>query len=450
MKKVKISELKKLIVKGKEYAFKDLWKIDSFHLPKQKKLLIKTIRTLVLAFRGFKEDHVNLRASSLTFFSLLSVVPVMALAFGFAKAFGMDGNLESVLQKNLKGQEEVVKWIVDFANNMLENVQGSLIIGVGAPILIWTVIKVLGNIENSFNSIWQVKKPRAFFRKFSDYLAMMLLAPILLIMSGSLQVVAIKMVKSMTQEISILGYVGPFIFGLVKLIPYILMWLLFTVIYVFMPNTKVKFSSALVAGIIAGVAFQLLQWGYFHFQIGVSRFNAIYGGFAALPLFLVWLNWSWLIVLFGAEISFAAQNQHEFEFESDIKTLNVKSKQLISILITQHVIQFFEKGDLPPTSQQISINLKLPIRIVRFLLNELVECRILAETPTDVEKQPGYLPAKSIQNLTIMDVTESISTKGSEFTGVENNEISVKIEAILSKQQQLIKNSDLDFLVKEL
>jgi len=450
MAKSKIDKIKELVKQANNYIFNDLWTIDSFQLPKQKKIIIKTIRTLVLAFRGFKEDHVSLRASSLTFFSLLSVVPVMALAFGFAKGFGLDGKLEELMQSNMKGQEEVAKWIVDFSTNMLSSVKGGWIIGVGLVFLIWTVMKVLGNIENSFNGIWQVKTPRSLFRKFSDYIAIMLFAPILLIMSSSAQVILMDMVDKMTHEISIIEHVGPVIYFLVKFVPYILIWLLFTLIYLFMPNTKVQFTSALVAGIIAGAAFQLLQWGYFHFQVGVSRFNVIYGGFAALPLFLVWLNWSWLIVLFGAEISFAAQNQHEFEFESDIKTLNIKSKQLISILITHYVIRFFEKGELPPTSRNISIDLKLPIRIVRFLLNELVDCRILAETPSEIEKLPGYLPAKSIQKLSILEVTESISSKGTAFKGVENNEISDKIELLLKGQNKLIKDSDLNCLIKEL
>lgn len=450
MVKSKVNKIKGRIEQAKQFVFNDLWTIDSFHLPAQKKLLIKTIRTLVLAFRGFKEDRVNLRASSLTFFSLLSVVPVMALAFGIAKGFGLDGMLESVMQTNMKGQEDIAKWILDFADNMLSSVKGGWIAGVGLVFLIWTVMKVLGNIENSFNDIWQVNTPRAFFRKFSDYLAMMIVAPLLFILSSSAQVVLIKMIDTISADPSVIGHIGPALYFFAKFVPIILIWLLFTLLYVFMPNTKVKFTSALVAGIIAGAAFQLLQWGYFHFQIGVSKFNVIYGGFAALPLFLVWLNWSWLIVLFGAEISFAAQNQHEFEFESDIKTLNIKSKQLISILITHHVISFFEKGDPPPNSQEISINLKLPTRIVRFLLNELIECRILAETPTEIEKMPGYLPAKSIQNLSILDVTESISSKGTSFNGVENNEVSDKIEELLKGQNKLIKDSEFDFLIKEL
>lgn len=450
MVKLKVKKIKEQIKQAKQFVFTDLWTIDSFHLPAQKKLLIKTIRTLVLAFRGFKEDRVNLRASSLTFFSLLSVVPVMALAFGIAKGFGLDGMLESVMQTNMKGQEDIAKWILDFADNMLSSVKGGWIAGVGLVFLIWTVMKVLGNIENSFNDIWQVKTPRAFFRKFSDYLAMMIVAPLIFILSSSAQVILIEMVDKISADPSIIGNIGPVLYFFVKFVPIILIWLLFTLIYVFMPNTKVNFTSALIGGIIAGAAFQMLQWGYFHFQIGVSKFNVIYGGFAALPLFLVWLNWSWLIVLFGAEISFAAQNQHEFEFESDIKTLNIKSKQLISILITNHVISFFEKGDPPPNSQEISINLKLPIRIVRFLLNELIECRILAETPTIIEKMPGYLPAKSIQNLTIMDVIESISNKGTAFTGVENNKVSDKIEELLNNQNKLIKDSNFDYLIKEL
>lgn len=425
-------DVKAIIAKIKSFLLNDIWKVESNNLPKVRRIVIKGLRTFALAYRGFNEDKVNLRASALTFYSVLSVVPVMAMAFGIAKGFGFDGKLQVLLQENLKGQEDVATFLIDFSNNMLNSVKGGWIFGIGLIFLLWSVLKVLGNIENSFNSIWQVKRSRVFFRKFSDYFSIMLIAPILILLSSSTQVVIIEMVDKLTQEITFIGYVGPVLYSLVKLVPYILIWLLFTFIYMVMPNTKVKFGSALIAGIVAGTTFQLLQWGYIHFQIGVSKSNAIYGSFAALPLFLVWLNWSWLIVLFGAEISFSAQNHHQYEYESDIKNLNVKSQNLITLYLTHCIIKNFEEGELPLTAQNISEKLKLPVRLVRHLLYELVEIRILAETPSNYSKEPAFLPARDIHTLTIFDILNKLNNKGYEYAFINEDKKTINsISALL-------------------
>jgi membrane protein len=425
MKKI-IAQIISFIKVSQKFILNDIWKISLTEINWHKKLLIKLVRTFTLAFRGFKEDKVNLRASALTFYSILSVVPVMAMAFGIAKGFGFEEKMKLLLQENLKGQEEVATFLIDFSGNMLNSVKGGWIFGVGLVFLLWTVMQVLGNIENAFNSIWQVKRSRVFFRKFSDYFSIMLVAPILILVSSSAQIVIIEMVDRITSEIAIIGYIGPFIYSLIKLIPFVLIWLLFTFIYMVMPNTKVNFGSALIAGIVAGTTFQLLQFFYIHFQIGVSKYNAIYGSFAALPLFLVWLNWSWLIVLFGAEISFSAQNHHQYEFESDIKTLSLRSKRLTSLYILQYIIGHFEKSDPPQTAQNISINLKLPVRLVRLLLYEMVECHVLAETPSKDFKEPAFLPARNLQTLTMHFVIEQLNNTGLEYTFSDNEDAALK------------------------
>lgn len=443
-------DYKKKINQVKQYVVEDLWSINTWHLPKYKKFIVKLVRTIILAYRGFVEDKVNLRASSLTYFSLLSVVPVMALIFGFAKGFGLDTKLETVVLENFKNQEEIAQWILKFASSMLQSVKGGWIIGVGLIFLIWTVMKVLGNIENSFNGIWQVKKPRVFFRKFSDYIAMMLFAPILFIMSSSAQVAIIKMLNIVTTDSSIIGYVGPFITFLIKIIPYILIWLLFTLVYVVMPNTKVKFGSAFVAGIIAGSAFQLLQWGYFHFQIGFSKYNTIYAGFAALPLFMVWLNWSWLIVLFGAEISFSIQNQHEYEYEHDLKNLSLSSKQFLSIYIVHFIVKKFKNAEKPSTALVISEELKLPVKIVNHLIYSLIECNLLVETTKNANNDIAFLPACDIEYFTVHFVIDKLNNNGLEFEAENNDKVIKSINNILDNFKETIKKSSANIRLQDI
>ncbi len=434
MTKLKNKRANKLIDKVKfikTHLLTDIWKLETKGLPVFKRMYINLLRSFVLAYRGFQEDKVQLQAASLTFFSVLSVVPVLAMVFGLAKGFGMEDKMQSMLQDTLKGQEEVAAWLINFSRNMLDNVSGGWVFGIGLSFLFWSVMKVLGNIENAFNSIWQVNKGRVFFRKFSDYFSMMLVTIILFVLSSSTQVLIIQMIDKIMSEITLIGFMRPIIHIGMKSIPYVLVWLLFTLVYMVMPNTKVKFASALLAGVIAGSLFQVLQWGYFHFQIGVSNYNAVYGGFAALPLFLVWLNFSWLIVLFGAEISFAAQNHRKYEFESDIKSMNRWSHRIVSVYIFNEIVQNFLKGEPPLTSPKISEKLKLPVRVVRHILYELVEINMIIETPGDVNKESYFIPYKDVHNIRIQDIVQQLNRKGNDILFV-NQEDRVLSEIIKS------------------
>ncbi len=450
MKKL-VTIIKKLLIDSKTFVVSGIWRVNMHDLPWYKLIVIKLLRVFILAYRGFNENKVNLRASALTYFSILSVVPIIAMAFGVAKGFGFEQKMQQLLHESLKGQEDIAEWLIDFSSNMLNSVQGGLIFGISLVFLLWTVMNVLSNIESSFNNIWQVKQSRVLFRKFSDYFSIMFVAPILIIVSSSSQVFIIETVDRVSNEIAFIGYVGPVLQFFVKLVPYILVWMLFTFIYMVMPNTKVKFSSALLAGVIAGTAFQVLQWGYIHFQIGVSRYNTIYGSFAALPLFLVWLNYSWLIVLFGAEISFSAQNHYRYEFETDIKNMNISSKQLATIYLLGYIISNFELGNAPLTAQQISKYLKMPVRFVLQLIYELVDCDILAETPGKELKMPAFLPAKSIQSMSIFHVIDKLNNVGLDFSFVNNNDQALAdIKKRIDSLNKLVFNSENNVLLSSI
>ncbi|HQP12356.1 MAG TPA: YihY/virulence factor BrkB family protein, partial [Candidatus Omnitrophota bacterium] len=319
----------------------DIWRIRMHKLSRTKSFWLKQLRIMLLAFRGFDEDKCQLRASALTYYSLLSIVPLVAMAFGIAKGFGIEKILEKQLYEKLAGQEEVVERIISFSQTLLETTKGGVIAGVGVAILFWTVIKVLGNIESSFNDIWGIRKSRTWGRKFSDYLSIMLICPLLLIMSSSITVLVTSQVKLVVEKISFLGVLSPAIFMILSLLPYCVIWVLFTYIYIFMPNTSVSFKSGLFGGMIAGTIYQIVQWIYINFQVGVAKYGAVYGSFAALPLFLVWLQMSWIIVLFGAEISFAEQNVETYELEPDCLKASHTYKRLLALRIVQLSVKRF-------------------------------------------------------------------------------------------------------------
>lgn len=327
--------IKRQDVKNKvvDYLNKDIWRIPLKEVPARRSFFIRVLRIVILALRGFNEDNCSLRASALTFYSLLSIVPVFALAFGIAKGFGLEKILEKQILEKIPAQNEVVTNIINFSHALLENTKGGVVAGAGVILLFWTVIKVLGNIERSFNEIWGIKRMRSISRRFADYLSVMLICPILLIVASSVTIFVAAQAGILTKKIALLGVLAPLISFLLGFLPYTVIWVLFTFVYIFIPNTKVKFSAAVLAGIVAGTIYQVVQWVYVEFQIGVAKYNAIYGSFAALPLFLVWLQLSWRIVLFGAEISFAYQNVDTYEFEPDCLNASRAFRNLLALRI---------------------------------------------------------------------------------------------------------------------
>ena len=390
----------------------DIWRIRLKTLSPIKAFFIKQLRIALLALRGFNEDKCALRASALTFYSLLSIVPVLAMVFGIAKGFGFEKLLKKEILEKLAAQQDVVIRITDFAHNLLENTKGGLIAGIGVAVLFWTAIKLLGNIESSLNDIWKIKKSRTLLRKFSDYLFIILICPILVIMSSSVTVFITTQVTLITEKVALLGFISPVIFFLLKLLPYVLIWALFTLNFIFMPNTKVNFTSSLIAGILSGTIFQIAQWGYIAFQVGVTRYNAIYGSFAALPLFLIWLQLSWLIVLLGAEFCFAHQNVNMYEYEPDCRQISFSFKKLISLQIAHLLIVNFSKGKDPLNATEISGILEIPIRLVREVLRELAESRILSRTRTEDHAESAFQPALDINMLKIEYIIEALDRRG--------------------------------------
>lgn len=423
------------IQKVRNFLTHEIWSIQLSDYPPPRRLLFHTLRILLLAYRGFVEDRVLLRASALTYFTLLSIVPILAMGFGIAKGFGIEKYLEKQLLENFQGQEEILSQVIDFSNNLLQNTGGGLIAGIGIVVLFYSVLKVFGHIEHSFNDIWQIKTPRPLTRKFADYLSMMLIAPVLLIASSGINVFIVTQLSSLSDRIELINKLGPYILFVLKFLPYFIIWIVFTLMYVVMPNTRVNIVSGLIGGIIAGSAFSLTQWIYIDFQIGVSKYNAIYGSFAALPLFLAWLRLSWLIVLFGAEISFSHQNQNLYEFEAETESISNRSRKAISILILNRVIGRFMNGETPLTSQELSKDLKIPIRLVRSLLENLVACNILSKTYTTQPKTPAFQPAQYIDKFTVSFVVNQLDSQGANI-----KLINPKLDRINEIHQAFINN----------
>jgi membrane protein len=429
---------------------REIWRIPTRKLSRKHSFLIKQLRVVLLAIREFKGNLCQLNASALTFYTLISIVPIMAMAFGIAKGFGLDRTLEDQLLGKFPGQEGVISQIIGFANNLLKNTNGGIIAGIGVLVLFWTVIKVLNQIENSFNGIWGVKKGRAFDRKLTDYLSIMLICPFFVIASGGITVFITSQIEMVIAKLSFLGPLGPIILLSLKILPYVMLWALFTFLYVFMPNTKVNFLSGLIGGVVAGTVYQVVQVLYIHFQIGAGKMNVIYGSFAALPLFLIWLQLSWRIVLFGAELSFAHQNEDTYEFEHDCLNVSPAFKRLLALRIACEAVKRFAQGHDPVSAGQITDKLDIPIRLVREILFELSEVKVLAEMSGPADRQLFFQPARDINEMTVKFVMDALDRKGTDSIPVAEGIELTRLSEALRVFNDLVKKSPANKLLKDI
>jgi membrane protein len=314
--------------KSLDLLTKMLWPADSERIGSFRAFLIRQLRILFLALESALQNKIILLAPALTFFSVLSIVPAAALALGVAKGFGLERFLEQQLQVALAGREAVLDWVIEITGTFFSQIDGGVVAVAGVGVLIYTILMLLVTVEKIFNQIWQVKSGRTMLQRIRDYSAIIILGPLLLIASGVVSVFITTSIQLLDGSL-----LSPFLFFLLRLMPYLLIWMLFTLLYLVMPNTRVHFLPALITGIVAGTAFQLIQWAYLTFQIGAVGLGIVYGSFATFPLLLIWMQVSWMVVLLGAELAHAAQNIELYRYGPVPKKISPYNNLLLSLYI---------------------------------------------------------------------------------------------------------------------
>ncbi|MEQ8820138.1 MAG: YihY/virulence factor BrkB family protein [Sumerlaeia bacterium] len=474
----------------------DIWRIRMSEQPFKRRLLLRPLRMLIMAGKEFGTDKCALHASALTFYTLLSIVPVLALAFGVAKGFGLHETLESKVRdvasgKNLvevdmalagaeapttpvltvaagdslaspamagegeatlgdlsQGQAEVVDQLINFASNMLDNAKGGVVAGLGVFILLWTVIKLLGHIEGSFNTIWHVHTGRSWVRKFSDYLSVMLVSPVLFLTSTSITAfIASQFLAALDQSTWLAFLSGP-ARALLIAVPSLLYGLMFAFVYLFIPNTKVKPLSAIFGGLCAGVLYQLTQFAFVKFQVGISGANAIYGTFAALPLFLTWLNLSWMIVLLGAELAYAHQFSDLEEIEEASRPISQRAKRLAALCLVRECVEDFAAGQPASSAEDLCARVGMPIGVTSDILSELVDCGLLSEVLRKGQVE-GYQPGTDIGNLRVADVVLKLDAHGREDFQMAETEERKQLEEIMATFRESLEKSEKNKVLKD-
>ncbi|MDD5461487.1 MAG: YihY/virulence factor BrkB family protein [Methylococcales bacterium] len=426
----------------------DIWRLHEQRLPLFKARIVKALRIVILSVQGFYSDLCPLRASALTLYSLLSIVPIIAMLFGIAKGFGIEKIFEQQLLKHAPDQNTMLIQLISFAQNLLESTKGGVVAGIGIVVLFWTIINVIGNIEESFNYIWKISKARSISRKFSDYLSLMLLAPVLLIASGSITVFLNTKITWLMTLIHLPEFGAWLVLSALGLLPVALMIALFSFTLIFMPNQKINFKAGIIAGIVTGILYQLSQWAYLSLQIGVSSYNAIYGSFAALPLFIAWLQIGWMIVLFGCEVAFFLQNYNIYKNNNRFSDLSFSLRKIIALQIAHLIISNFVQMNNPLSAIEIAQKLVIPIAIVQPVLANLIASHIIVEFKNQDEVDEAYLPAVDINILSIAYIINALEQCGQSHLADINQE-PLFMNAV-NKFKELMESSEQNRLLKDI
>ena len=389
-----------------------IWQDSVYQQLSLKNAVAYVTRVVYILINRYTTDKISNKAAALTYSTLLSIVPILAILFGIARGFGFDNLLRQQIEQGLLGNNETTKQIFQFVDSYLSQTTGGVFLGVGLIALLWTFISLVNNMESIFNDIWYVKKSRTAYRKLTDYFSMLILMPILIIVSGGLSI----FMSTLVSKIEGYTLLAPMIKFLISLIPYVLSWLMFTALYVFMPNTSVKILYALIAGLIAGSLFQAFQYLYISGQVWVSKYNAIYGSFAALPLFLLWLQVSWTICILGAQLTHIMQNFKRYDNYKEVNNASYEYRNYLAVVLMSVICKQYANGNEKLYSaRQLSNICHIPIQLTQMVLNELMEADLLIMNAPDKSQEEIYLPASGCVDITLAETIDRLSTKGFGF-----------------------------------
>lgn len=390
-----------------------IWYIKEEDLSPVRRYLFRMMKKLVLTVECYVLRNLNSYASALTFSSILAIVPILAIIFAIGRGFGYGSVVEEEIKRNLSVNQHFADIIFDFIGSYLDHTKSGFFIGFGLLLLLYTIIQLTSNIEIALNEVWQVKNQRSVYRQITDYISVFLLLPILIIISSGLSI----FLATAAQYFPDFRLLSTTVQLMLHLLPYVISSLLFIGLYCYMPNTRVQVRHAFFPGILAGILFQLLQYFYIHSQIWVSTYNAIYGSFAALPMFMLWVNFSWIICLFGAQLTYANQNLKSYFYLKDIHRISRNYHDVLLIMILSKISKRFEKDMIPYSVYGLSAETTLPVGVISKLIHELHKMNLIVVEGDNLEETQRVVPSADIHKMTVNEVMARIDAYGDFYTG---------------------------------
>ena len=390
----------------------DMWRMKSSDFEGVfQRLGLEIIRTIVLVVRGFGSKNLNDKAKSLTYSLIFAVIPILAMIMAVANGFGVSGVIENQLNHSFLGETNLVPTIMEMVQRYLDTAQGGLFIGIGLLILLWAVYSFFQSVETAFNKIWNVKQSRSILHQAAAYIAIVVLIPVVIVCSAGINIFVHTTVESTVHLEAVNHFLRT---NGVTFLQFVMCWLLFTVMYIAIPNTKVRFMSAFIPGVIMGSLFQLLQMLSVYIIASLSRTSIVYGAFATVPILMTWLQYTSLLILIGAEMSYAIQNNEEFEYEQDLNSMSRRYKDFIMLYLLSVIVQRFENDEEPLTAHELAVRDHLPIRVVNQLLSRMTEVGLLREVYVEGKEERTFQPALDTHKISVGMVMERIDQQGSE------------------------------------
>jgi membrane protein len=413
------------------------------HTPK-KRWLYRFLQTIILVARGFKDQVLVVRANSLSFALLFAFIPMMALIYAIARGFGFEETVKSTISSSFLAEANVAPVLLEWIERYLETARDGLFLGIGLIVLIWAVYAFFNMLENSFNSIWNVKQSRSFARRMTNYVITLLLVPVLVVVTSGISI----FLNSTEVLASVLDSIVPIRKFMLRFLPFVATAGVFTWIFIAIPNTKVKFSSAIIPGILMGLLYQVVQALSMYLVVLFARMSIVYGAFSAIPLVLIWLHITCWLLLVGSELAFAIQNNDLFAYEKDLKNMSRRYKDYVMLYLLSVIIRRFEAGESPQTAQEMAAENQLPIRLVQQVLSRLEETVIVRRVYVEYEEEQAFIPALDTKSITVEMVIGRISAQGTEeFL----QHTPAEMQAFWQRYQQMIDaNHSDDILVSEL
>ena len=395
----------------REFIQYDLWRQShiGIHAPK-KRFLYRLLQTLILVGRGFKDQVLVVRANSLSFALLFAFIPMMALIYAVARGFGFEEVFTEQLTGSFLAEANIAPVLLEWVERYLATARDGLFLGIGLVVLIWAVYAFFNMLENSFNSIWNVKKTRSFGRRMTNYVMTLLLVPVLVVVTSGISI----FLNSTEVLSSVLQAVEPLRRFMLRFIPFVATSAVFTWIFIAIPSTKVKFSSAIIPGVLMGFLYQVVQALSMYLVVLFTRMSIVYGAFSAIPLVLIWLNITCWLLLIGAELAFAIQNNDLFAYERDIETMSRRYKDYVMLYLLSVIVRRFEHGETPQTAHEMAMQNQLPIRLVNQLLARLEDTNIVRRVYVEQEEYEAFVPAMDTRLITVEMVIGKISAQGTE------------------------------------
>jgi len=383
-----------------------IWK-DIPGLNKPLKSVQKTLRVAIWTFREIGNGTLQLNAMSLAYITLLSLVPLLAVTFSVLKAFGAHNMIEPTLLALLEPLGEQAPKIAEQVTGFVDSISVGVLGAVGIAVLFYTVINLMQKIEKVFNQIWQVQEVRALSTRFSSYLSVVMVGPVMIFAAGALSTALLT--TPVIQNLSEITPFGQLIAWVTSITPILLVVVAFAFLYVFVPNTRVNLQAALIGGLVASVLWHTVGWAFASLVTGSANYSAIYSAFASLVLFMVWLQVAWMIVLLGSLVSYAWQNVEALSPSGDLIRLTPSEREALAIELTAAISRRFEEDQKPPTSQDLAKMFDLSVRVVMDVLRDLERDELIRQTES---RPPAWLPARPPSHITLHQIMSSMRQDG--------------------------------------